>query len=35
MWTELRFLQEACRFYIFDPLVDIASTNGRKILDYK
>lgn len=35
MWTELRFLQEACRFYIFDPLVDIASANGRKILDYK
>ncbi len=34
MWTELRFLQEACRFYVFDPLVDIASTNGKKILDY-
>ena len=35
MWTELRFLQEACRFYAFDPLVSIASQNGRKILDYK
>ncbi len=34
MWTELRFLQEACRFYAFDPLVAIASENGRKILNY-
>lgn len=35
MWTELRFLQEACRYYKFDDLVDIASANGKKILDYK
>lgn len=35
MWTELRFLMEACRFYEFEPLVAIASTNGRKLLDYK
>lgn len=35
MWTELRFLQEACRFYAFDSLVAIASKNGGKILDYK
>lgn len=35
MWTELRMLQEACRFYRFDPLVAIASENGKKILDYK
>ena len=34
MWTELRFLQEACRLYAFDPLVSIASENGRRILDY-
>jgi len=34
MWTELRFLMEACRFYKFDDLVAIASTNGRKLLDY-
>ncbi len=35
MWTELRFLQEACRHYVFDDLVNIASINGAKILDYK
>ena len=32
LWTELRMLQEACRFYDFDQLVNIASTNGKKIL---
>ncbi len=32
MWVEMRMLQEACRFYSFDPLVDIATTNGLKIL---
>jgi len=32
MWVELRMLQEACRFYSFDQLVDIATANGRKIL---
>lgn len=35
MWTELRVLMEACRFYDFDALVNIASSNGRKLLDYK
>jgi len=33
MWTELRILQEACRYYNFDQLVDIASVNGRKLLN--
>jgi cytosine/adenosine deaminase-related metal-dependent hydrolase len=33
MWTELRMLQEACRFYDFDKLVEIATVNGRKILE--
>ncbi|MBM3256747.1 MAG: amidohydrolase family protein [Candidatus Liptonbacteria bacterium] len=32
MWIELRMLMEACRFYDFDKLVDIATTNGRKLL---
>lgn len=32
MWTELRMLQEACRYYNFDELVKIASENGAKIL---
>lgn len=35
MWTEVRVLQEACRYYNFDELVKIASTNGAKILSYK
>ncbi len=35
MWTELRILQEACRYYNLDEMVKIASTNGAKILDYK
>jgi cytosine/creatinine deaminase len=35
MWTELRMLQEACRYYVFDDLVKIATDNGRKILSYK
>lgn len=34
-WTELRMLQEACRFYDFEQLVDIATTNGKKLLAYK
>lgn len=33
MYTELRMLMEACRFYDFDKLVEIATTNGRKILE--
>lgn len=32
LWTELRMLQEACRYYHFEELVDIATTNGRKLL---
>lgn len=35
MWTELRFLMEACRFYKFDELVAIASSNGHTLLNYK
>lgn len=35
LWTELRILQEACRFYDFDQLVRIASNNGKKILSIK
>lgn len=33
MWVEARMLMEACRFYDFDALVSICSTNGRKILE--
>ncbi|HOC07696.1 MAG TPA: amidohydrolase family protein [Candidatus Woesebacteria bacterium] len=32
MWTELRFLLEACHFYDIDALVKIATVNGRKVL---
>jgi cytosine deaminase len=32
MWTELRFLLEACHFYDIDTLADIATANGRKAL---
>lgn len=32
MWTELRILMESCRYYNFDELAKIASTNGQKIL---
>ncbi len=35
MYTEMRMLQESCRYYNFDSLVDIAATNGRKILSMK
>lgn len=35
MWTELRLMQEACRYYNLDELVKIASVNGAKILQYK
>lgn len=35
MWTELRMLQEACRYYNFDDLVNIATSNGQKILSIK
>ncbi len=35
MWTELRLMQEACRYYNLDELVKIASVNGAKILEYK
>lgn len=33
MWVEMRMLMEACRFYDFDRLVDIATINGSKIFD--
>ena len=33
MWTEMRMLQEACRYYDFDELVKIATVNGQKILN--
>lgn len=33
MWTELRMMQEACRYYNFIDLVNIASVNGRTILE--
>lgn len=32
MYTELRFLAEACRFYDIEKLVEIATINGRKAL---
>jgi len=35
MWIELRFMQEACRYYDLDAMVKIASSNGAKILAYK
>ena len=35
MWLEMRLLQEACRYYNFKDLLDIATTNGRKILSIK
>lgn len=35
MWVELRMLMEACRFYDFDKLVDIATINGKKLLSIK
>jgi cytosine/adenosine deaminase-related metal-dependent hydrolase len=35
LWVELRMLQEACRYYKFEELVDIATVNGKKLLNYK
>lgn len=35
LWIELHMLMEACRYYNFNELTDIATTNGRKILNYK
>ncbi len=32
MWTELRFLLEACHYYDLEELVKIATINGRKVL---
>lgn len=32
LWTELRVLLEACRFYDLEKLVQIATTNGKKVL---
>lgn len=34
-WTEMRMLQESCRFYDFDKLVDIATVNGQRLLNIK
>ncbi|MFH2104823.1 MAG: amidohydrolase family protein [Parcubacteria group bacterium] len=33
MWIELRALADACRYFDFDKLLDIATVNGRKILE--
>jgi cytosine/adenosine deaminase-related metal-dependent hydrolase len=33
IWTEMRILQEACRYYDFEQLVKIATINGREILN--
>jgi len=33
VFSELLFLSEACRFYDMDKLVDIATVNGRKVID--
>ncbi|NQV00250.1 MAG: amidohydrolase family protein [Parcubacteria group bacterium] len=35
MWAEIRVLQEACRYYDFDQLVNIATTNGINLLNIK
>lgn len=35
MWTEMRMLMEACRYYNFDELVKIATGNGKKIMEIK
>jgi cytosine/creatinine deaminase len=35
MYTELRMLAESNRFYDIDALVDIATTNGRRVLGVK
>ena len=35
LWVEMRMLQEACRFYDFEKLVDIATVNGKKLLSIK
>lgn len=32
MWTELRFLLEACHYYDLEQLVNIATINGRRVL---
>ena len=32
MWTELRFLLEACHYYDLEQLVKIATSNGRQVL---
>lgn len=35
MWFETRMMMEACRYYVWDEVVKVASTNGAKILAYK
>lgn len=32
LWIELRVLLESCHYYVIDDLVDIATTNGLKVL---
>ena len=32
LWEESRILMEACRFYDIDCVVNIATTNGKKVL---
>ena len=33
LFEELLFLIETCRYYDIDKLVDIATVNGRKVLE--
>ncbi len=35
IWFEVRMIQEACRYYDFDQLVNIATTNGINLLNIK
>ena len=35
MWFETRMMMEACRYYIWDNVVKVASSNGAKILNIK
>ncbi len=32
LWTEMRVMLEACRLYDVDTLVNIATSNGLKVL---
>ena len=35
LWVEMRMLLDACRFFDFDALVNIATVNGQKLLSIK